>query len=590
MEVKRLFDIFPYQQEKYPKGDALGGKFGNVWETFSSQQIIELTDTIALGLLKLGLQQGDKAAIIANNCVEWTFADQSILKMGGVVIPIYTTIPDEIVAYTLNHAEVKLIFAQNEELYEKILRIKDQVPTLQHVYTFEEVKGAETYKSMTVPATDEGRKQLKEIQDKVKPNDLATIIYTSGTTGLPKGVMLSHNNLISNILSSVERLPVNFQHTALSFLPLSHIFERMITYMYFFVGVSVYYGEGIDKIGDNLKEIRPHVFTAVPRLLEKVYDKVQAGGLAGGGVKKSIFQWATKIALAWKPDGANGGGYKFKHSIADRLVFSKIRAKAGLDRVLAVASGSAKLQARLARYFNALGVPLVEGYGLTETSPVISVNGFEKGMMKIGTVGRVISGGDVKIYSDGEICYKGPNLMMGYYKNETKTNEVIDEHGYFHTGDIGEIDAQGFLKITDRKKSMWKTSGGKYIAPQPIENKFKESIFIEQCVVVGEGEKFPGALIVPNFEHLYIWLEEENIKVNHDMPAAVITMDIVKKKFMEEVDRMNDGFGKWEKIKRFELLDKEMTVESGELTPTLKPKRKVIRENYSSEIARIYDI
>ena len=589
MEVKRLFDIFPYQLEKHPKGDALGGKDGDVWETFSTQQIIDTTDGIALGLLKLGLKKGDAVGIIAENCVQWTFADQGAMKMGGLVIPVYPTCSPEDVAYILNHAEVRVVFAKNEDLYEKVKAVQSQVPSLEHIFVMEETKGARLYKEIMVQPTKEGRDQLKAIQDTVNAHDLATIIYTSGTTGRPKGVMLSHNNIISNILSSIERLPVNKEHIALSFLPLSHIYERMITYMYFFMGISVYYG-AIDTIPDDLKELRPHVFTAVPRLLEKVYDKVQAGGMANTGFKKKMFMWASEHALKWEPDGKNGASYKFKHGLYEKLVYSKIRAKAGLDRVLSVSSGSAALQARLARFYNAIGVPLVEGYGLTETSPVISCNGFNKGMMRIGSVGKVITGGDVKIYEDGEICYKGPNLMMGYYKNEEKTKEVIDEKGYFHTGDIGVIDKDGFLKITDRKKEMWKTSGGKYIAPQVIENKFKESLFIEQAVVVGEGEKFAGALIVPNFEFLYDWLKEEGASFNQDMPAAVVSMEMVKNKIGGEIAEMNKGFGKWEQIKRFELLPAEMTIEGGELTPSLKLRRKIIQEKYKNEIAKIFAV
>jgi long-chain acyl-CoA synthetase len=323
-------------------------------------------------------------------------------------------------------------------------------------------------------------------------------------------------------------------------------------------------------------------------LLEKVFDKVQAGGLANKGAKLKIFKWATELALKWEPDGKNGAWYGMKMKLADKLVFSKIRAKAGLDRVKALASGSAALQSRLARFYNAIGVPLAEGYGLTETSPVISVNGFPKGQMQIGSVGRVISGGEVKIFPDGEICYKGPNLMLGYYENETMTKEVIDENGWFHTGDIGEIDKKGFLRITDRKKEMWKTSGGKYIAPQVLENKFKESLYIEQFVVVGEGEKFPGALIVPNFELLCDWLDDEEISYNRDMPAAIIAMDVVKRKYESECERLNQGFGKWEMIKRFELLPGEFTIDGGELTPSLKLKRKIIAEKYKTEIAKIY--
>lgn len=588
MEVKRLFDIFPYQQEKYPQTAALAGKYNGVWETFSTSYVIETTDKIALGLLELGLQKGDMIGLISENSVEWALADHGIQKMGGIVIPLYPTSSKEDCAYILNHAEVKLCFCQSEDLYAKIKGVEDQVPSLVNLYTFHEVKGAKNYKELMVPASPEGRDRLKAIQDTVKTDDLATIIYTSGTTGKPKGVMLSHHNIVANIFSSIDRLPVKQGDVALSFLPLSHIFERMINYMYFCVGISCYYAESIEKLGDNLKEIRPHVFTAVPRLLEKVFDKINAGGLANTGIKKKLFMWATKLAEQWQPDGQNGGWYQFKLGIADKLVFSKIRAKVGLDRMIALASGSAALQARLGQFYNGIGVPLTEGYGLTETSPVISVNGFEPHEMKIGYVGTVINGGTVKIAEDGEILYKGPNLMLGYYKDQAMTEEVIDKEGWFHTGDIGIVDGQGFLKITDRKKEMWKTSGGKYIAPQVLENKFKESPFIEQVVIVGEGRKFPGALIVPNFDHLYGWMKEHDIKFNKDMKSAVVAMDKVKAKISSEVERLNEGFGKWEMIKRFELLPTEFSIDNGELTPKLSMKRKFIYDKYAAEIEKIY--
>ncbi len=588
MEVKRLFDIFPYQQEKFPQSAALAGKANGVWETYSTAQVIEITDSIALGLLQLGLQKGDAIGLISENCVEWAFADHGIQKMGGLVIPLYPTSSKEDLTYILNHCGAKACFCQSEDLYDKIKSCQPEVASLKHLYTFREVKNAPNYKELKENVTPAGRAELAAIQDTIKAMDLATIIYTSGTTGKPKGVMLSHNNIVSNIFSSIERLPVGKGDVALSFLPLSHIFERMINYLYFSVGISTYYAESMDKIGDNLKEVRPMVFTAVPRLLEKVFDRVNAGGLANKGFKKKIFIWATKLAEQWQPDGGGGMMYGLKMKIADKMVFSKIRKKAGLDRVLACASGSAALQKRLGHFYNGIGVPLVEGYGLTETSPVISVGGFGKGENKIGYVGTVINGGEVKIAEDGEILYKGPNLMMGYYKDQAMTDEVIDKDGWFHTGDIGEVDGQGFLRITDRKKEMWKTSGGKYIAPQVLENKYKESPFIEQVVIVGEGKNFPGALIVPNFEHLYGWMKEEGINFNRDMPAAVVSMDKVKNKIGEEVARLNVAFGKWEQVKSFELLPSELSIAGGELTPKLSIKRKVVYAKYAAEIDKIY--
>ncbi len=588
MEVKRLFDIFPYQLEKFPQSTALAGKANGVWETYSTAQVIEITDSIALGLLELGLQKGDAIGLISENCVEWAFADHGIQKMGGLVIPLYPTSSKEDLTYILNHCEAKLVFCQSMELFDKIKLCQAETPSLKHLYTFREVRGAQNYKELKENVTPGGRDRLQAIQDTIKAMDLATIIYTSGTTGKPKGVMLSHNNIVSNIFSSIERLPVGKGDVALSFLPLSHIFERMINYLYFSVGISVYYAESMDKIGDNLKEVRPMVITAVPRLLEKIFDRVTAGGLANKGFKRKAFIWGAKLAEQWEPDGAGSMMYRIKMKIADKLVFSKIRKKAGLDRIIACASGSAALQTRLGHFYNGIGVPLVEGYGLTETSPVISVGGFGKGENKIGYVGTVINGGTVKIAEDGEILYKGPNLMMGYYKDQAMTDEVIDTDGWFHTGDIGEVDPKGFLRITDRKKEMWKTSGGKYIAPQVLENKYKESPFIEQVVIVGEGKNFPGALIVPNFEQLYSWMKEEGITFNKDMPAAVVSMDKVKTKIGEEVARLNVAFGKWEQVKSFELLPSELSIANGELTPKMSMKRKFIYQKYAAEIDKIY--
>lgn len=587
MELKRLFDFYPYQKEKYPQAESLNGKSGGKWVKNSTQEVIDKTDSIALGLLDLGLQKGDMIAIMSINRIEWTLMDQAIMKMGGIVVPIYPTSSEADLEYIFNHAGIKAVFAADEDLYNRIHGLKDKIPT-EYFFTFEQVNGARNYMELSKDADDAGRAKLKEIQDSIGEMDLATIIYTSGTTGNPKGVMLSHKNVVSNVLNTRDLMPLIAGDVALSFLPLSHIFERMIIYLYVYAGINVFYAESLETIGDNLKEIRPHVFTAVPRLLEKVYDRIQAGGMANTGLKKTLFEAMTKMALQWQPDGQNGGWYEFRLGILDKLVASKIRAKAGLDRVKACASGSAALQPRLSHYYNGIGIPLVEGYGLTETSPVISVGGFTPGAFKVGQVGRVIPQGDCRIAEDGEIIYKGPNVMMGYYKNEEKTKEVIDENGYFHTGDIGVIDADGFLKITDRKKEMFKTSGGKYIAPQLMENKFKESLFIEQICVIGEYKKFPGALIVPNFEHLTAWCKENNISVDENDHKAMVSNDAVQKKFQEEVDHYNASFAKWEKIKKFEILPRELSIDGGELTPTLKVKRKVVNEHFASEINKIY--
>lgn len=590
MSITRLFDIFPHQLKSFPQTNAIAGKYDGKWVKFSTQQVIDKTDSLALGMLAAGLQKGDPIGVMSGNRPEWVFADQAILKMGGLNVPIYPTNTPKDLAYIFNHCGMKAIFVENQDLYEKVKSIQDQCPNLTKVYSFVPVEGIPLYTTLETEVTDTGRQQLKSQQDLVQPDDLATIIYTSGTTGNPKGVMLSHHNIANNVINAATALPVESQHEALSFLPMSHIFERMVVYMYSYVGVSVNFAESLETIGDNLREIRPHLFTAVPRLLEKVFDKIQAGGTANTGIKRKLFDWTTKLALQWEPDRKNGGWYHFKLGIADKLVASKIRAKAGLDRVIGAVSGSAALNPRLARFFSGIGVPIVEGYGLTETSPVISVGTLYPGGSKMGTVGRVIDEGEVKIAEDGEILYKGPNVMLGYYKDEAMTKEVIDEEGWFHTGDIGVLDSDGFLKITDRKKEMFKTSGGKYIAPQLMENKFKESPFIEQVMVVGQYRKFPGALIIPNFEYLIEWANANGINATVMTPADLCKDPKVLAKFQSEVDSLNENFAKWEKIKRFELLPNPWSTDTGELTPKLSMKRKVIMEKYAAEVEKIYDV
>lgn len=590
MEITRLFDILPYQAEKFPQDNAISGKYDGKWVKFSTQQVIDHTDAIALGLMASGLAKGDPIGIMSNNRPEWVFADAAILKIGGLNVPIYPTNTTEDLVYIFNHCGMKALFVENEELYAKVKEIQGQCPNLKKVYSFTPVKGLDGYKTLEAEVTEEGRNQLKAFQDKVEPNDLATIIYTSGTTGNPKGVMLSHHNIVNNVLNASRSLPTESHHEALSFLPLSHIFERMVVYMYVYVGVSVNFAESIEKLGDNLREIRPHMFTAVPRLLEKVFDKVQAGGAANTGIKRKLFDWTTKLALMWEPNRQNGGWYHFKLGIADKLVASKIREKVGLDRIIGAVSGSAALNPRLARFFSGIGVPIMEGYGLTETSPVISVTTLYPGGNKMGTVGKVIEDGEIKIASDGEILYRGPNVMLGYYKNEEKTKEVINPEGWFHTGDIGVLDSEGFLKITDRKKEMFKTSGGKYIAPQLMENKFKESPFIEQIMVVGQYRKFPGALIVPNFEYLVKWVSDNGFGSQTMPHHEIIKHPEVLKQFQLEVDEKNGSFAKWEKIKRFQLLDTLWSTDTGELTPKLSMKRKVILEKFNVQVEKIYDV
>ncbi|MBT8323505.1 MAG: AMP-binding protein, partial [Eudoraea sp.] len=492
-------------------------------------------------------------------------------------VPIYPTISVEDYAYILNHSESKYVFVSCEEVLEKVKAIQDQVSSLLEVYSFDELPGCKHWSELlTLGADKSNQAEVETHKDAVKPEDLATLIYTSGTTGRPKGVMLSHWNIVSNTLASEKRVPFEQGASALSFLPICHIFERIILYLYIYCGITVYFAEGLDKISDNLKEVKPNVMTVVPRLLEKVYDKIITKGAELKGIKKQLFFWAVDLGLKFEPYQANGWWYEKKLGIARKLIFSKWKEGLG-GNLETMVSGSAALQPRLARIFGAAGIPVMEGYGLTETSPVISVNDQRNAGWKIGSVGRIIDDVEVKIADDGEILCKGPNVMMGYYKDPEKTAEVIKD-GYFHTGDIGEIDAEGFLRITDRKKEMFKTSGGKYVAPQLLENRFKQSRFIEQIMVVGEGEKMPAALIQPNYEFLYEWANRHNITLGEN--SDIVLNKRVLDRFQKEVDEANESFAKWEKVKQFRLTPDVWTVDDGHLTPTMKLRRKIIKEKY----------
>ena len=503
------------------------------WVTHSTQGFVDKANLVSQGLLKLGIKPGDKIAMISNNRPEWNMCDIGILQIGAINVPIYPTISSEDYQYIFNDAEVKLCFVSDQELFDKANAIKDQVPTLQEIYSYEELPGVKHWSEVLDQGKDGDAAEVQRIKDTIKKDDLATLIYTSGTTGVPKGVMLSHNNIVSNSVASTPRLPVDAQAKALSFLPVCHIYERMIHYLYIMNGVSIYFAESMDTIGDNLREVKPDVFTAVPRLLEKVYDKIVAKGETLTGIKKGLFFWALNLGLRYEPYGANGWWYEFRLKIARKLIFSKWQEALG-GNVKVVASGSAALQPRLARVFHAAGIPIMEGYGLTETSPVITVNCEDNRGVKFTTVGRPIDGVQVKIAEDGEILTKGPNLMMGYYNKPDMTKAVIDEEGWFHTGDIGEMVDGDFLRITDRKKEIFKTSGGKYIAPQVMENKFKESRFIEQIIVIGENQKHPAALVVPDFEFLKDWCERHNLSLT--APAEMAANQQVIDRIWQEVE------------------------------------------------------
>ena len=588
-KITRLFDFPYYQLEKFNSiPDALVTKQNGEWIKTSTQEYIDNANAISRALLRLGVNKNDKIAIIStNNRTEWNITDVGILQTGAQNVPIYPTISEDDYEYILNHSGAIYCFISDIEVFNKIKLIRNKVPYLKEVYSFNEIEGCINWSELLELGKDTSNQDVVEDRKNgVKTEDLATIIYTSGTTGKPKGVMLSHQNIVSNVLDSAPRIPFTAGNSrALSFLPICHIFERMILYLYQYYGVSVHFGESIEKISDNIKEVKPTVMTAVPRLLEKVYDKIFAKGAELKGVKKVLFFWALNLGLRFEPYGKNGSWYEFQLKIARKLIFSKWKEGLGGNLDLMV-SGSAALQPRLARIFVAAEIPVMEGYGLTETSPVITVNDLRNFGFKVGTVGKVIDNVTVKIAEDGEILCKGPNVMMGYFKDEKLTSEVITD-GYFHTGDIGVFDEEGFLKITDRKKEMFKTSGGKYIAPQLIENTMKQSRFIEQIMVIGDGEKMPGALIQPNFDFVKEWAKIHKLDIGTTNEVIVSNPKVIAR-IQEDITVLNEKFGNWEKIKRFELTPDLWTIDGGHLTPTLKLKRKIVFEKYKDLYSKIY--
>ncbi len=586
MAVTRIFDILPQLLEKYNKPNALAAKENGKWRLYSTQEFIDNVNNLSYGLYDLGITRDDKIAIIANNRPEWNFADFAIQQIGAVSVPIYPTISEHDLTFILTDAKIKYVFVSSSDLYTKVKTASAGLDTIKGIYTFNKIEGAKHWSELT----EEGKrnpkaKEIEAIKNSIKPNDLFSILYTSGTTGNPKGVMLSHNNLISNSIACRVLAPFQSDWIGLSFLPLNHVYERMLSTLYFYLGVSVYYAESIDTIGDNLKEVKPQIFGTVPRLLEKVYDKIVAKGNEQKGIKRKLFFWALDLGLRYELHGANGWWYEFQLKIANKLVFSKWREALG-GNVVAVASGGAALQPRLARVFQAARIMVLEGYGLTETSPVIAVNNFLPNGIKFGTVGPVIDGVTVKIAEDGEILVKGPNVMLGYYNRPDATAETIDSEGWFHTGDIGIIDEGKYLKITDRKKEIFKTSGGKYIAPVMIENKLKESLFIEQAMVIGENQKFASAFIVPSFAHLKEWCSIKGIKYTTN--EEMINNEEVKKRIREEVDEINKSLAQYETIKRPELMPREWTIERNEMTPKLSLKRKVILGENKALYDKIY--
>jgi long-chain acyl-CoA synthetase len=589
----RLFDFPKYQLENNPldvmmstPNDGSGNRL-----SYSTQEFVEQVDRASRGLIAMGMEAGEKVALIShNNRCEWNVMDHGIMQAGGIDVPIYPTMTEADYKYIINHSESKFVFVSNAELCAKVNAVKSECPSLEGVFTFEDVEGADSWKKVLEEGGEKDQAELDSRSNAVKPDDLATIIYTSGTTGLPKGVMLSHNNVVTNTLTAKDSVPldgVEGELRVLSFLPVCHIFERMLHYLYMYMGASIYFGESLETIKDDLNATQPIMFTAVPRLLEKFYDGIVAKGRAAGGVKTIIFNWALGVVLAWGPEKEGRGLYGFKLKLARKLVFSKVKEALGLTGIKAVASGSAALQSRLARFFNGAGIPVLEGYGLTETSPVVSVNTVNSpNMLRIGSVGKIVNNVEVKFGPDSEILVKGPNVMMGYYKDEEKTSEVIKD-GWFHTGDIGEIDGDGFLRITDRKKEMFKTSGGKYVSPALLENALKASIFIEQVMVIGEYRKHPSALISPDTNAINEWCKRHDHPYPGDDKIGEDTR--ISNRIMEEVDKLMEPFSQWERVKIIRVLPAPFSIEGGELTPTLKLKRKPIKTKYADLIEGIYE-
>jgi len=587
MKIKRTFDILDHIKNNSPKEINLAVKRNGKWEKFSTQEYVDNVNFTTYGFMELGIKKGDKIASVSNNRPEWNFIDMAMNQLGAVHVPIYPTVSEETFKHIFTHSESRLLFLGTPELYQRIKPYADDVANIEKVYAFDKIEGAIHFDELVGLGKKHQEKYknlLNEIKNTVNEDDLCSIIYTSGTTGLPKGVMLSHKNFMSNVLACGTLLPLDKENKSLSFLPLCHVLERMVNYLVQYLGASVYYAESIETMAENVREIKPNHFTAVPRVFEKVYDKILAKGRELTGIKRSLFFWAVNLAEAYEFTGKSAW-YKLQLKIADKLIFKKWREALG-NEIKVVLSGGAALQVRLARVFWAAGIKIIEGYGLTETSPVIAVNRWAFPDVRFGTVGPLIETSQVKIAEDGEILFKGPNLMLGYYKEPEKTKEVIDEEGWFHTGDIGELQDRNILKITDRKKEIFKLSTGKYVAPQVVENRFKESSFIEQIIVVGADEKFTAAMIVPNFDYLRNWGKL------HELPELsnleLIENEKVLARFTEEVERINALCNKTFKVKKFALVPDSWSPETGELSPTLKLKRKVIKEKYRDKFDRIY--
>lgn len=585
----RTFDILDYQIDNLPLEKSLSTKFDGKWHSVSSQEFKRLGDFVAKGLIEIGVSTGDKIALITtNNRYEWNILDYAITCIGAINVPLYPNITVKEYDYILNHSESIYCFVSDKRLYDIILKVKENVKQLLEVYTFDDIDGSRNWKELLEKGkSNKFDQDLAERKVAVKSKDTATIIYTSGTTGLPKGVMLSHSNIVSNVLSSSKRIPFERGNgRALSFLPVCHSFERIIHYIYIFNSIEIYFAESLERISVNIKEVKPVIITAVPRLLEKVYSSIYAKGNSLKGIKKALFFWALRLGLKYEPYGQKGYWYQFLLSIARKLIFSKW--KAGLGGNLEfIVSGSAALQARLIRIFTAAGITVMEGYGLTETSPVISVNDMRNKNLRIGTVGKPIDGLDVKIAPDGEITVKGPNVMQGYYRQPELTQQTII-NDYLHTGDIGEVDADGFIRITDRKKEIFKNSAGKYISPQGVENVLKQSPFIEHLMVFGSGQKMPAALILIDLQHSNKWLQEQNIIDQEKNLEELVSIPELRNAIKDDIWVLNKQLNDWERITKFALVYLDWTTKSGHLTPTLKLRRDVVAQKHADLIEKIY--
>ena len=588
MAIRRLFDVAHHALKNFPQEDMFVTKLNNEWQKTSTQEFINLANKISRGLLKLGIKPGDKVALITTATrTEWAVVDLGVLQIGAITVPVYPTISSDDYVYIFNDAEVEYCFVSDKALLDKVMKAKPEVASLKGIFTFDQIGGAANWQEVLDMGKDSAtQNEVEDLAKTINPEDLATIIYTSGTTGKPKGVMLTHHNIVSNVIASDSRIPRDKSIPikdvrVLSFLPICHIFERMLFYLFQYNGFSIYFAESIEKMGDNIKEVKPHYMSVVPRLVEKVYDKIYDKGTSAGGLKAKIFLWALGVNKAKKSISKPSG---LKEMIADKLVFKKWREGLG-GNIVTLVSGSAALSSRLNNMFQNAGIPILEGYGLTETSPVISVNSFNK--MKVGSVGHPLDNLDVKIQADGEITVKGPSVFRGYFKNEEMTKESFTDDGYFRTGDIGHIDEEGFLHITDRKKEMFKTSGGKYIAPQVIENQAKASKFIEQIMVVGDGEKMPTALIQPDFTFAKHWAERHQLNIG-ETPEEIVKSKELKDRIEKEIEHLNKKLGGWEQIKMFSLTPEVWSIEAGLLTPTLKLKRRAIKERFINLYNEMY--